>query len=167
MRSIKGFDPNSVAFSFEANNRARIRCVVGDFRYHVWVDPKTLELVSPILYKNSTKRVCAPRKLDVTVKHNAALFSAMQKAVNERGLVAAEHARRVAEDAQQRREIEDFARLTRIRDAAVPLYEALKGLIANLGEHRLWAAELKQAKAAVKLAEKGNAVNTVQPGELA
>jgi hypothetical protein len=169
---VKGFDPNNVQFDLPTIDatRASIGCTVGDYRYHIWVNPRTLELASHrVLYKNPVKRSLtdrATRKLSVAVGRNADLVAAMQKAVRDRNLVAAAIARLESEHEQRLKDNEEHARLTRIRDAGVPLYEALKGLVDRLGSHPLWAAKLKQAEAAIKLAEKGNAVNTVQPGEL-
>lgn len=169
---IKGFDPNNVQFDLTDvdANRASIGCTVGDYRYHIWVNPRTLELGSyRVLYKNPIKRSLterATRKLSVAVGQNADLVAAMQQAVRDRNLVAAAIARLENEHEQRHKDNAELARLTRIRDAGVPLYEALKSLVAKLGSHSLWAAQLKAAEAAIKLAEEGNAVNTVQPGEL-
>lgn len=118
----EGFS-NLKAGAVDGTRPAAISWVYGDFRYHVWVNPKTYAASDGILYKNpplgiryGEKGYFDTRKLKTSVKANGDMVRAILDYARENDLIAKTHQAEVEEAAARKAAIEK-AQADATRDA--------------------------------------------------
>jgi hypothetical protein len=126
----------------------------GDDRFHVFADPTSLTLITPVLFKNVASRdgSSVTRRLDATAKANAATIMAIKTHVRNNRLVETffERQRNAPQPAMEP------AALSYQRGAGPTLYAALSDLLKVAKTHLSSDdPRIKAAENALKYAETG------------
>jgi hypothetical protein len=117
-----------------------IACESPGVRWHIWVNPTTLEISDDRLYKNPPRSVkhgepgffeC--RRLDASAKANQSLVFAMIEAAP--AAIREFEKREAVERAEKEAKRQAAIRAYRIKESAPALLAALRGLFSEDGKH--------------------------------
>lgn len=116
----------------DGSDRIALGCVLGDARYHVWLDPRTMD-VGDTLYKNppdgvdhKDPRYFNTRRFGVSSEFSHTLIGAMIEVYHSKGLLGQFEAALAREEEESRAKAEKERRAQQARDAAPALVAALE-----------------------------------------
>jgi len=117
------------------NGRVALLCDCKNARYHVWLDPKTMD-PGDTLCKNSIVARGHPdyfdtRRLETTSAPSQKIIDAMIAVCKSEGLLEKFVVKERKDKAKQQKEAEAYRRIRRIREAAPRMFDLLRDLIVD------------------------------------